>query len=85
MVIAQGEGGRYAFFRGTRDLGPPKQTPNAPATEASGAKPQSKSGKEGLLDDLKDNNEQLQMEQQKQLDRYYKNPIQGGFGGGGFF
>lgn len=88
MVIAQADGGRYAFFRGTHDLGPPPAQANAPAEPAmqqqagaNGAAP-AKGGKEALLEDLQNFNRSIQVEQQKELDNYYKNPIQGGFGGG---
>jgi hypothetical protein len=87
MVIAQAEGGRYAFFRGTRDLGPPPPAANAPAEPAQGqaqedGKPAGKGGKEALLEDLKSFNKSIQVEQQQELEGLYKNSIQGGFGGG---
>lgn len=84
MVIAQADGGRYAFFRGTRDLGPPPAPENAPAEPASPADDAggAKGGKEALLDDLRTFNKDIQVQQQQELDNFYNNSIQGGFGGG---
>jgi uncharacterized protein YfaS (alpha-2-macroglobulin family)/tetratricopeptide (TPR) repeat protein len=86
MVIAQASPGRYAFYRGTTDLGP-KPQPNAAAQSLDAAisaepKPRTKGGKDALLDDLKSFNEKIQGEQQKNLKNVYDNGIQGGFGGG---
>lgn len=86
MVIAEATAGRYAFYRGTRDLGPPPPAANAPAEPApqqAEGKPQNKGGKEALLDDLRASNATLQVEQQKQLQEVYDNGIKGGFNSGG--
>lgn len=85
MVIAHAGDGRYAFYRGTRDLGPPPEVNNAPAQAVD--QPQqrevTKGGKDALLDDLRGNNRFIQEQQQKQLKEYYDNGIQGGFNSGG--
>jgi hypothetical protein len=85
MVIAQADQGRYAFYRGTRDLGPPPVQPNAPAAQTADpqAKPATKGGKEALLEDLQLQNSSIQLEQQQQLKGVYDNDIKGGFQGGG--
>jgi uncharacterized protein YfaS (alpha-2-macroglobulin family)/tetratricopeptide (TPR) repeat protein len=86
MVIAQAGPGRYAFYRGTRDLGPQPTANAAPSQQLSEktASPRlpAKGGKEALLDDLKTYNSKIQGEQQKELKNVYDNGIQGGFGGG---
>jgi hypothetical protein len=89
MVIAQASDGRYAFYRGTQDIGPPPAPNSAPAqAPAVEGQPSAKGGKAGLLDDLQLFNKNIQQEQQKQLDNVYDNNINGGFGGalpGGVF
>jgi hypothetical protein len=83
MVIAQGQGGRYAFFRGTRDLGPPPAAANAPpAQQPENPRVQNRSNKDVLLDDVQRFNSKLQGEQQRNLDNFYKNSIDKGFQGG---
>lgn len=84
-VIAQASDGRYAFFRGTDELGPPEPAPNQPA--ASVEKSTSKSGKasagegEGkdgvLIEQLQRGNKMLQQKQQEMLDNNYKNNNEG--------
>lgn len=81
MVIAQADNGRYAFYRGQRDLGPPPAAPDLPAP-APAEKPAPRSGKDTLLDDLRGSNESIQLERKKELQGVYDNGIQGGFGGG---
>jgi len=85
MIIAQAPGGRYAFFRGETELGPPP-APDASdqeqdAAEASPAEPAA-TGKAALLEGLKGTNTEIQMEQQEQLDDFYENPVEEGIGGG---
>ncbi|MEO2023882.1 MAG: tetratricopeptide repeat protein, partial [Pirellulaceae bacterium] len=85
MVIAQAKGNRYAFFRGTADLGP---LPASPKKSEEGKKvtQDAKRGKnptkEDLLEGLQQDNRGIQMEQQKQLEGFYRNGIQKGIGGG---
>ncbi len=85
MIIAQAPGGRYAFFRGETELGPPPAQ-QAPAQEAAGEEradaAYEASGKEALLKGLKDSNVEIQMEQQEQLEDFYENPVDEGIGGG---
>jgi hypothetical protein len=91
MVVAQADGGRYAFFRGQQELGPPPQPAVTTETAAPAeAMPQADqpSGKGALLDQLKGANEDIQREQQKQLQDVYDNSVDQGIGGGfggGFF
>ena len=85
MIIAQAPGGRYAFFRGKTELGPPP-APDASdqeqdAAEASPAEPAA-TGKAALLESLKGSNVEIQMEQQEQLDSFYDNSVEEGIGGG---
>ncbi len=87
-IVAQADGGRYAFFRGETELGPPpEQTPPAPS-EAASPKPSSDMNGEGkggeLLEGLKQGNSMIQGKQQEKLQDLYE-PSPGGFGGGGFF
>lgn len=94
MVIAQAESGRYAFFRGATELGPPPPaaTPLPAAQQPAEGKPQGKAtgkggGKEELLDWVKGNNKMLQQEQEKNLlNLQNANPSNSsGFGGGDVF
>jgi hypothetical protein len=90
LVIAQGEGSRYAFYRGQTWLGPPKDQPQAseqPAP-AEASKPMGKGGKDALLENLQLQNSEIQGENTKQLQELYQNPVNEGIGGGfggGFF
>jgi hypothetical protein len=82
MVIAQAPGGRYAFFRGQTELGPPPAQ-QAPADEPSAeASPMEATGKEALLEGLKGANVEIQMQQQDQLEDFYENEVDEGIGGG---
>ena len=90
MVLARGEGSRYAFFRGERELGPPPEPAQEKSQEGKGQ--QQSAGKaatkEQLLEGLNRSNSKIQREQTKQLDNFYDNNIQQGIGGGfggGFF
>ena len=87
-VIAQADDGRYAFFRGTSELGPPPEaTPAAPMPESK--MPAQKSGKgdnktgedngkDGvLIEQLQRGNKMLQQKQQEMLDNNYKNNNEG--------
>ncbi|MDX1962876.1 MAG: MG2 domain-containing protein [Pirellulales bacterium] len=78
-VIAQASDGRYAFFRGTTELGPPPAQPNqaeaAPAADPAAQPPGSAPGKDGLLiEQLQRGNEMLQQRQKEVLDNNYKAP-----------
>jgi len=82
MILAQASGGRYAFFRGQTELGPPPAQ-EAPAEEADAeASPAQPAGKDALLEGLKGTNTGIQMEQQEQLDDFYDNSVEEGIGGG---
>jgi len=82
MVIAQAPGGRYAFFRGQTELGPPPAQ-KAPAEEADAeASPAEATGKEALLEGLRGANDAIQMEQQDQLEDFYDSSVEEGIGGG---
>jgi alpha-2-macroglobulin len=79
-VIAQASDGRYAFFRGSEELGPPEATPNQPAAPATKSSPQGKGepadadGKDGvLIEQLQRGNRMLQDKQREVLDNNYKN------------
>ncbi|MGY8770169.1 MAG: MG2 domain-containing protein [Pirellulales bacterium] len=80
-VIAQTEGGRYAFFRGEQSLAIP--APNAPSSEAqpqvnapSGSN--QKKQRDELLRGIQGGNRAIQIEQEQNLDRFYNNGIQKG-------
>src|SRR6185436_3892464 len=83
-VIAQADGGRYAFFRGKQELGPPPQQPpqaaNAPAamppTEKSAGAEQGKPT-ELLLEQLQRSNGAIQMRNNTILDNNYKQQNKG--------
>jgi hypothetical protein len=76
-VIAQAEGGRFAFFRGTTELGPPSYDVQdrgySPQVEPLGVQ----SEKESLLKDLYFQNKAIQESQQRQLEEIYKSNKQG--------
>ena len=82
-VIAQTEGGRYAFFRGEQSLAIP--APNA-RSSGKAAQPQMDQPSESnqkkqrveLLRGIQGGNRAIQLEQQQNLDMYYNNPIQKG-------
>ena len=84
MVIAEADGGRYAFFRGSQELGEPP----APAEHAGQAAAQQSegepevTGKGQLLEGLKGGNRAIQMKNQKALEELYENPVDSGIGGG---
>ncbi|MGC4005430.1 MAG: alpha-2-macroglobulin family protein [Pirellulales bacterium] len=76
-VIAQADDGRYAFFRGTRELGPPPAPANAPPAQSpgkdAGKENDLKEQKEGeLLQELQRGNKALQLRQRGVLDNNYK-------------
>lgn len=83
-VIAQADGGRYAFFRGKQELGPPPQqvpaAANAPAatppTEKSAGAEQGKPT-ELLLEQLQRSNGDIQMRNNTILDNNYKQQNKG--------
>ena len=78
-VIAQADGPRYAFFRGTAWLGAPPQ-PTSPAAPAEQAKPaaQAPKGKtEELIEGLKSQNRMFQGKQVEQLQEFYENSTGG--------
>jgi uncharacterized protein YfaS (alpha-2-macroglobulin family)/tetratricopeptide (TPR) repeat protein len=87
-VIAQADDGRYAFFRGTDELGPPEPAANQPAAPQSKTpSPSNKGGmgdgsvqegKDGvLIEQLQRGNKMLQQKQQEMLDNNYKNNNEG--------
>ncbi len=83
-VIAQAEGGRYAFFRGTTHLGPmpaQQQGQAAAQMDESEAAPNA-SGKGALLKNLQESNMKIQVEQQDQLQDLFDNDVESGIGGG---
>jgi alpha-2-macroglobulin len=80
-VIAQADGGRYAFFRGTQELGPPPQhippAANAPAQTAPAGAEKSAGAEQGkptelLLEQLQRSNGDIQMRNNTILDNNYK-------------
>ncbi len=81
-VIAQADSGRYAFFRGKTELGPPEPaaSPPAPAkqseqTDNQMEKPQqgeNRRGDNGLLDNLQRGNNSLQDFNNDKLQNFYK-------------
>ncbi len=80
-VIAQADGGRYAFFRGTQELGPPPQhvppAANAPAQTAPAGTEKSAGAEQGkptelLLEQLQRSNGDIQMRNNTILDNNYK-------------
>ena len=79
-VIAQADGGRYAFFRGTQELGPPPQqapTANAPAQAAPAGTEKSAGAEQGkptelLLEQLQRSNGDIQQRNNTILDNNYK-------------
>jgi tetratricopeptide (TPR) repeat protein len=85
MVIAQADGGRYAFSRGQTELGPASKEgiPSAPEPMSDAdpyAAEQPDAGE--LLQGLKDANMSIQDEQQEQLQDVYDNSVEEGIGGG---
>lgn len=88
-VIAQAGNNRYAFFRGQTELGPPPQPAPNEAAEAAAAPADMPADSKGeLLNNLRDANGEIQVEQQQQLKAVYGNDVDQGIGGGfggGFF
>jgi len=80
-VIAQADGGRYAFFRGQAELGPPPTPATKAPEESTPAKPQAATGKEAadgeLLKGLLERNQSLQRQQSDQLQQLYDNKEKG--------
>jgi alpha-2-macroglobulin len=82
-VIARVEPSRYAFFRGTTDLGPVPPPPapvpySAPAAAAANPAPQKPISKEGeLLENLQMQNKGYQGQEQQNLKRIYDNRAKG--------
>jgi hypothetical protein len=82
-VIAQADGGRYAFFRGESYLGPQPQIANERARESQSEAPadetpnSGKSGKGELLEGLFKGNRDIQKRQGQYLDELYRNKEQG--------
>ncbi len=81
MVIAEAEGGRYAFFRGAQELGEPPAPAQQDGSVAADAQPQA-AAKGELLEGLKSGNRGIQMKNQKALEDLYQNGVEGGIGGG---
>jgi tetratricopeptide (TPR) repeat protein len=78
-VIAEADNGRYAFFRGEKELGPPPQAPNAPAAQPATAaapaagKPMGGEDKSDvLLEELHRFNKDVQGKNRSTLDNNYK-------------
>ncbi|MCA9206780.1 MAG: hypothetical protein KDA55_00420, partial [Planctomycetales bacterium] len=92
MVIAQSGDGRYAFYRGERDLGPHPQ-PNQPTPDQQAVEPAQAATKAGgakgeLLEGLRSDNGIIIEQQQMNLNNFYNNDVKSGIGGGfggGFF
>ena len=84
MVIAEADGGRYAFFRGSQELGePPAPAQQAGEDAAQPSEAQSEvTGKGQLLEGLRGGNRTIQMKNQKALEELYENPVDSGIGGG---
>jgi hypothetical protein len=78
-VIAETDAGRYAFFRGSTELGPPPEPakpaaqpaadePPPPADKSGNGKPENN----GLLDNLQLGNGKIQQQNSDSLEHFYK-------------
>jgi hypothetical protein len=80
-VIAQAEGGRYAFFRGKQELGPapaPTSPPaNQPAAAQAGKEQQQPGAEQLLLQELQRGNNEIQSRNKTLLDQNYNQKRQG--------
>ncbi|HEV3025746.1 MAG TPA: tetratricopeptide repeat protein, partial [Pirellulales bacterium] len=75
-VIAEAGAGRYAFYRGTLELGPPPAAPTPPAPQPAEQKPGA-SQTEQLLEGLNKSNDAIQRMQGENLQKLYKRNKQG--------
>lgn len=86
LVIAQGQGSRYAFYRGKTWLGPPPEsTPAAhqpAAAEPAAPSESSSGGKAELLRNLQEQQQSIQGKNSIELDELYRNKVDDGIGGG---
>jgi alpha-2-macroglobulin len=65
-VIAETDAGRYAFFRGTTELGPPPEPAKPANTAPQAEKPQSGNRPgNGLLDNVQSGNSKIQIQNAK--------------------
>ena len=80
-VIAEAGAGRYAFYRGTLDLGPPPAPAQAPQLQQTDSKAPSDgkpaSEAQQLLEGLNQSNSAIQQMQGENLQRFYKQNKQG--------
>ena len=77
-VIAEAGGGRYAFYRGTVELGPPPAATTPPVSEPASAAPRPAVGPaDELLKCLNDSNGSIQQIQCENLQKLYQRNKQG--------
>lgn len=84
-VIAQVQPDQYAFHRGTQYLGAPPAPSEEPDTPQAPSPKGKSSGKDQLLEQLREGNKMIQQQQTKQLQDLYDNSIKGGAAAGGVF
>jgi hypothetical protein len=75
-VIAEAGAGRYAFYRGTLELGPPPAAAPPPAQKPADQTPGA-SQTEQLLEGLNKSNDAIQRMQGENLQKLYKRNKQG--------
>jgi uncharacterized protein YfaS (alpha-2-macroglobulin family)/tetratricopeptide (TPR) repeat protein len=90
LVIAQGEGSRFAFYRGKTWLGPPQEQAAAEPQAAAEAAPSDAPsfGKDALLKNVQEQQQAIQKHNSTELQQLYDNKVDEGIGGGfggGFF
>jgi tetratricopeptide (TPR) repeat protein len=78
-VIARSQTNRYAFFRGTKFMGPPavQAAPNSPQQQASPQAGPASTDKEMLLDNVERSNSGFQQQQRNSYRRLLRNKKQG--------
>jgi TolA-binding protein len=76
-VLAQGPHGKYAFYRGTQELGPPPAPAAAPPKAPASTSIDSDGGNEQLIKQLRDLNGANQSIQNSQMDKLFRNDNRG--------
>jgi tetratricopeptide (TPR) repeat protein len=81
-IIALADAGRYAFYRGTQQLGPPPTPASSPAQQPATNEAQESAGKKGeqlddLLQGLQQGNTIIQQQRQERLQNLYRNQKRG--------
>lgn len=81
-ILAEGEDGEYAFYRGEKSIGNvpvPTNKPTEPNATDGGKAPSSKAQlNDELLRGIRAGNGMIQEEQRKNLDNYYRNDVKDG-------